>query len=196
MPRQHKGKGPQSLSCNCGGFRARLSADGLRAGTHVTCQCADCRAAHRHFGQPDPVGEGVHLFQTTPDALTIESGADKLAVMRLGPKGLFRWYASCCNTPLFNTLASPKLPFSGIVADRFDDVAAIGPVMARAHIPKQGGGYRHEHFGRAGWGVLSRMIAARLSGRWRQSPFFNIETGEPRGPVTVLTKEARAELYR
>ncbi|AVO39880.1 hypothetical protein C6Y53_17785 [Pukyongiella litopenaei] len=184
------------LSCRCGGFHATLSADGLRAATHVTCQCADCRAAHLHFHQPDPAGEGVHVLQTTPDALTIISGADKLAVMRLSPKGLFRWYASCCNTPLFNTLASPKLPFAGIVADRFDDINALGPVVVRAHIPKQGGGYRHEHYARAGWGILSRMIAARLSGRWRHSPFFDIETGEPTGPVTVLTKEARAALSR
>jgi hypothetical protein len=44
-----------------------------------------------------------------------------LRLMRLSEKGLLRWYAGCCDTPLFNTMATPKVPFVGVLTDRLDD---------------------------------------------------------------------------
>jgi len=52
---------------------------------------------------------GVALYQTRPDCVHIDDGAEHLACLRLSPKGLLRWYASCCDTPLANTLVDrPK----------------------------------------------------------------------------------------
>ena len=88
-------------------------------GTHVICYCADCQTFARHLGQSETALDadgGTEIFQTLPDAVRITRGADSLALLRLGPKGLMRWYAGCCNTPIANTLANPRtLPFIGMI---------------------------------------------------------------------------------
>ena len=58
---------------------------------------------------------GSEVFQTTPARIEFTQGADQLACMRLSPKGLMRWYARCCNTPIANTLPSPGMAFAGIL---------------------------------------------------------------------------------
>ena len=57
-------------------------------------------------------------------------GQHRIVGLRLTPKGLFRWYASCCNTPVGNTL-TPAIPFVGIVAQGFDQ-ATHGPTRSSA----------------------------------------------------------------
>jgi Family of unknown function (DUF6151) len=42
--------------------------------------------------------------------LRFTKGQDQIEGLRLTPKGLYRWYAKCCNTPVGNTRA-PALPF-------------------------------------------------------------------------------------
>jgi hypothetical protein len=44
---------------------------------------------------------------------------ERIVGLRLTPNGLYRWYASCCKTPLGNTLG-PAIPFVGIVARTFE----------------------------------------------------------------------------
>ena len=36
---------------------------------------------------------------------------------------------------MFNTLRSPRLAFVGLLADRLDDTAALGPLIGRAFLP-------------------------------------------------------------
>ncbi|HBS50697.1 MAG TPA: hypothetical protein DEA05_11745 [Rhodobacteraceae bacterium] len=180
------------LACSCGAWRARLDPAALRGGTRLICHCADCRAAERHLGQPDPGGAGVDLFQTTPDMLTIEAG--QLGLFRLRPNGLFRWHAACCGAPVGNTLKTPKLPFVALCVARFDDSAALGPVQVRGFVPRRSGTPVHEGAGRMVLGIATRALAAHLSGRCRQTPFFDIETGAPSAPAQVLDKASRAAL--
>jgi len=51
------------------------------------------------------------------------------------------------------------------------DAAALGPVKCEAFMTKPGGGTRHTNPARLAWGMLSRSVTARLSGRW--SPPFS-----------------------
>ncbi len=183
------------FSCTCGRVCGRIDPASPRTGTHLKCHCRDCRAAERFFQQPDPGLDGVDLFQTSPDTIHVDKGQDQLAVLRLGPKGPMRWYAACCNAPLFNTLERPGLPFATALVARVEDPTALGPVVAHASFPKPGGGTYHKNGGRMVWNVMTRMLAARLSGRWRKTPFFDSETGKPNGPVRVLSREERAVLY-
>ena len=183
--------GPVGVSCNCGKVRGQVDVPSPGAGNHAICHCADCRAATIHLGQPDPAPDGVEIWQTTPDRLHLTEGHDLLALMQLSPKGLYRWYASCCNTPLFNTLRKPRLAFVGVNVDRLDDAAPLGPVIARAFMKQADGKYRHEGFNRAGLRIIQMMLAANLSGRWRQNPFFE-DTGAPVAKSRILTREERA----
>ena len=113
------------FTCTCGAIAGTVDVPSPAAGNHLVCHCPDCRAATIHLGRPDPGADGTELWQTTPDRVTITRGADRLAIQQLSPKGLYRWYATCCATPMFNTLRSPRLAFVGLLADRLDDTAAL-----------------------------------------------------------------------
>ncbi len=184
-----------AFSCNCGQVQGTLAADAARSGTHLLCHCRDCRAALLYLEQSDPAPDGVGLFQTTPDQVHFEAGADRLAAFRLGPKGPFRWYATCCKAPLFITLSRANMPFSSILVDRVKDRDALGPVRAQAFIQVPGGTAKHKGAAAMVWRLARNMGAARLSGRWKQTPFFDPQTGTPSGPVHVLTKAERDALY-
>lgn len=186
--------GNLSFSCNCGALAGHISPEAQKSGLRLLCHCPDCRAAELYLGQPDPV-EGVDLFQLPPHGITLTQGHEHLRLMRLGPKGLFRWYAGCCNTPLANTLAKPQLAFAGMRSDLFQNKDALGKVKAQANIPQPGKPPRSTGMLRMVYGIFSRMITARLSGLWRQTPFFDTETGAPVAEPKVLSKEERARFY-
>ncbi|MFT4197494.1 MAG: DUF6151 family protein, partial [Pseudoxanthomonas sp.] len=103
----------------------------------ATCYCRDCQAFARFLGQPGVLDAhaGTDIVPMAPAGLRITAGFDQVACMSLSPKGLLRWYAACCRTPLANTLRTPGLPYVGLVAacvaDRAALDAAVGPA-ARA----------------------------------------------------------------
>lgn len=189
--------GAQAFSCSCGALRGEASEAGIKTGLHLVCHCADCRANELYHGRPDPAPDPVALFQLAPDSITITSGAEHLRAIRLGPRGPLRWYTACCGTPFANTLAKPGLPFAGMRADLFQDKSALGKIRARAFIPSALPGKPPQTKGGAAmaWGILSRMLAARLSGRWKQNPFFDADTGRPVAEPELISKERRAQLY-
>lgn len=185
-----------AFSCKCGALCGSITDHARRRGTHLICHCKDCRAAELFHNRPDPAPNGVALFQTVPDAISISRGRDQLALMRMSPKGVMRWYARCCGTPMFNTLARPQLPFVGILANCIPERDRLGRVQAVGFMPTPGAGApRHKGAMFMVWRLMIRMIASRLSGRWKETPFFDIETGNPSQPAIVLTKEQRRTLY-
>lgn len=183
-----------TLSCTCGSLVAKLTDVGPQRGTHVTCYCDDCRAANNHLGLDDPGDEGVSLYQTSPSHLKILKGPENLAVMRLRKTGILRWYAKCCNTPMYNTMKSPKLPFVGVVTARMDDTSSLGRVKTHAFMKKDGQTV-HKGMHSAGIGIIKRMARDRISGRWKDTPFFDASTMEPVVEPHVLDETERKEAY-
>ncbi|MDA7964264.1 DUF6151 family protein [Ruegeria sp.] len=183
------------FSCTCGSLQGHITKRGMSSGTHVVCFCRDCRAAQLYFGQPDPAPGPVEILHMTPEDIVIDQGAEHLAAMRLSPRGMLRWYADCCNAPLVTTPASPKLPFGGFIVKRLADPAPLGPVTTRGFVPTPGGKQKHQKLRYAVIGLLKRIVASRLSGRWKTSIFFDAETGQPTVTPTVLSKSERAALY-
>ena len=185
---------PLEFACACGKLHGHVTPDAVTSGAHVVCYCRDCRAAQLYMAQPDPAPGPVDLFQTTPDSLTLE-GQENLGLFRLSPRGTMRWYATCCNTPLFNTATTPKFPFVGIQVARMSTPQRVGPVIAQAFAPKPGGTTTHKGLGRVILKMLPQILATRISGRWRQTPFFDVETGKPVATAKIPGKEERAALY-
>lgn len=185
---------PLAFSCSCGSLRGYLTSEGAQAGTHVACHCADCRANEVYHNLPDPAPEPVRLLQISPEAITITQGAEHLRVLRLTRRGIFRWYAGCCGTPIANTLASAKLPFAGMRTALFENPDHFGKIRVEAFVPQPGKPPRTKGALPMVLSLFKRMGAARLSGRWRDTPFFDAETGEPVAAVEVLSKDARAAL--
>lgn len=180
------------FACRCGKVQGTLADVGW--GNHAQCFCQSCRAADIHTGDPDPGNDGIRIYQTTPDKISFQAGQDQLAVFSFGPNNLLRWQVSCCGAAMFNTLRKPKVPFAGLVAARVSDPAALGPVATRGFIPTGDGKHRHEGMGTLVFGMIWRAFIGRVSGRWKQTPFFDLDTLQPVAEVQVLPKGETARL--
>ncbi|GAA6158434.1 hypothetical protein NBRC116589_06080 [Ruegeria sp. HU-ET01832] len=185
-----------AFACSCGCLRGHITAAGIRCSTHVVCYCNDCRAAQLYFNQPDPAPGPVEVLQMLPEEVRIETGAEHLALMQLSPKGMLRWYASCCDAPLATTSRTAKFPFAGFIVARMLDTSALGPITTRGFVPKPGGKQEHEKLGYAAFGLVSRVLKSLLTGSWKHTPFFDIGTGDPIRTPVILTKAERSALYK
>ena len=181
------------FACDCGKLRGTLLNVGPRSGNRIDCFCRDCRAAELYCGQPDPAPGPVKIFQTTPDRVRFDAGLDQLAVFSLSETGVLRWQARCCGATMFLTARSPKLSFTSFRTDRLEDPDALGPVVARAFVRKPSGKRGHEGLARFIAGFARRAIGARLTGKWKDTPFFDAE-GTPVADVHLVTKAERDAL--
>lgn len=184
-----------AFSCTCGTLHGRITANGVRSGTHVGCFCHDCRAAQLYFGQPDPAPGPVDVLQMSPEEIKIDGGQENLALMQLSPKGMLRWYARCCNAPLATTSRTAKIPFAGFDVKRVSDPEALGPVTTLGFVPQPGGKQTHKKLRYAAIGMLSRLSRSWLSGSWKNTPFFDASTGSLVTTPTILSKAERAKFY-
>jgi hypothetical protein len=185
-----------TLSCSCGEHSARLLSVTPQHGFHASCDCDDCHATNDHHGVHRRKGQPIDLYQTSPSNLKILSGIENLSVLQLYKSSrLLRWYAKCCGTPMYNTMKSPKLPVVGIVASNIDTPEALGPVRAQGFV-KKCGKTTHKNM----VGLLSRMIGRmareRISGRWRNTPFFDVSTMKPVMTLYTLTRHERTAAYK
>lgn len=178
----------RNLGCRCGATRWVISGDA--PGTHVECYCADCQTFLNHLKAEDylDAAGGTELFQTMPDAIRFTKGADNLRLLRLSPKGLMRWYAGCCDTPVANTMATPALPFVGAILR--PGQAGFGPVVTHANVGSARRPVRQSGILRAVVGVLTRAAAAKLFRGGRANPFFAPD-GSPTVAPSVLTLAER-----
>lgn len=192
-----------TLSCKCGAVEGRASRVSARSVNRVVCYCDDCQAFVHHLGRSDLLDRhgGSDIVQMAPASLTFHRGQDRIAGIRLSPKGLYRWYATCCNTPLGNTVG-PAIPLVGVVAQGF----AIDGQNPDSIFGRPVGAVQTKHAlghgvpGAAGFSVslivrmLRKMLAWRLTGRSWPNPFFARESRTPLYPVSVLTRDERNAL--
>jgi len=182
------------FSCRCGEIRGTLHGATPSSGNHVRCYCSACRAAIIYANGEDVGDAGVELYQTTPDKISFQSGRSNLGVFSFSPKKLLRFRATCCGVQMFTMLPTPKFALAGVMTNLLEDTAAIGPVAMEAFIPQPDGSSRHSSIMRLYSGTMWRALLARLSGRWKQTSFFDIKTGKPVAEVYVPTQEERANL--
>jgi hypothetical protein len=126
------------LRCRCGHVRAHAVDVSPSTTNCVVCYCHDCRAFARWLGRDDllDAGGGTRVVQMARGRVAFDAGLDAVQCMRLSDKGMFRWYASCCRTPVGNTL--PVAPFLGVISGFFDPDAADRwtrevPLLVRVH---------------------------------------------------------------
>tara|TARA_R110002094_G_scaffold197841_6_gene170184 strand:- start:6 stop:575 length:570 start_codon:yes stop_codon:yes gene_type:complete len=181
------------FSCACGKLNGTLSRATPSGGNHCKCLCDSCRAGAVYCKTPELAEGGLALFLTTPDRITITSGFDQLAPFSFGAKNIIRWQAKCCGVQMFSTPANPKMAMTSISTARLTDPAAIGPVRSRAFVPQPNGKTKHENIP-AFIGTVARVLRARFTGRWKETPFFDSVTLEPTVTVTLISKEDRRAL--
>lgn len=182
------------FSCSCGEIKGTLHHVTPRNGNHVRCYCAACRAAVLYTTGEDVGTNGVDLYQTTPDKISFQQGPSNLGVFSFSPKKLLRFRAMCCGVQMFTMLPTPKFALAGVMTNLLEDKTAIGPVAMEAFVPQPDGSTKHNSTLRLYGGTMWRALLARISGRWKQTSFFDITTGKPVAEVYLLTKEERANL--
>ena len=105
------------LRCQCGHVRGIASDVSPSSGFRFVCYCEDCQAFARFLERLDvldPAG-GTDIFQMPPARVKLSAGTDAVRCLRLSDKGVLRWYADCCRTPIGNTAASPRFPVIAVI---------------------------------------------------------------------------------
>jgi hypothetical protein len=181
------------LRCRCGTLQGELLRPGktLRA----VCYCIDCRTyAHALSEDARTLDEhgGTEVVATQARYVRFSAGAGSLACISLTGRGLLRWYASCCRTPVANTPRDMRLPYAGVMHTCLGTVqersAAFGPVRMRVNTRQAAGAIAPPRFGQSA--ALLRigpgLVWSRLSGSWRDTPFFDTANQRPRAEPRVL----------
>jgi hypothetical protein len=186
------------IQCRCGAFRGELVV--TRAANHAVCYCQDCRTYAHVLGNGrellDSLG-GTEVIATLPQHVRFLTGHDKLACLSLSPRGALRWYANCCNTPLANTPRDFRIPYAGVVRACLENGSAplddvFGPVRMRVNTSSVKGRVSTTPVG-AFFSILkflSWLVPARVSGAYRQTPFFDA-VGSPVAAVNVISQGER-----
>lgn len=182
-----------SWTCRCGDVSFALTPDG---GSRVVCYCDSCRGFVTELGAADILDHwgGNDLYQVAPEAAQIVKGEDKLAWTQMTEKGPVRWFTTCCNSPLANTLKTAKVPFLTLQSAFFADEDALGPIemrvfrkFAKGRVPdtKNGQGRLMREF-------AVRSLKSRLFGGWRKNPLFD-EASKPIAGQASLPRDVGSE---
>ena len=191
------------LQCRCGEVRGRVTNASADTVSHVVCYCDDCQAYAHYLGRADWLDAhgGTDIVQVAPASLSFVRGNERIAGLRLTAKGLYRWYATCCKTPVGNTL-SPSIPFVGIAAQAFDAAGQrceavfgkpTGAILGRFAVGEPPKGSRDLQPGLL-FRAVRKVVGWRFGGGVWPHPFFDRASGAPSHAVSVLSPEERARL--
>ncbi|AFY40685.1 hypothetical protein Lepto7376_4595 [[Leptolyngbya] sp. PCC 7376] len=190
------------IQCQCGCLKGKLTNP--KATHRLKCYCKDCQAFAHFLGKGGDVLDsqgGTDIVQTHPKYLSFSEGIENLACMKLSETGLLRWYASCCNTPIGNTLPNHKLPFIGIVHNCLESSEtsldkAFGEKSCYVNTDAAIGEPKPKSKGL--FITIARnllmVFKGRLDGSYQQNPMFDAASGEAIATPTVLSSEEYEKL--
>ena len=198
---------PDSLpfACACGAVSGVIEQAGPKQGDRVVCHCLDCRDLVRHLGQEARILDahgGTDLYQSRCARVTIHTGKDRLASLHMTAAKTLRWYAGCCDTPLFNTYANGKLPYITTLLANTEPAARdrlLGEPRGHLFIDQAIGDTRDLRamsFNALLRRFLVRMIKDLIAGDRRRSALFDPETLEPIASPRRLTADEQRALGR
>jgi hypothetical protein len=188
------------VSCKCGKVHGVVRDASPSAANRVICYCDDCQAFAHHIGRSDLLDDhgGSDIVQIAPGSLAFDRGIEHIAGVRLNPKGLYRYYASCCKTPLGNTM-TPSIPFIGIVHEalRAPLDETFGPIRARLQA-QYAKGEPPGSVKTVNLPFMARtlrlILGWKLRGRAWPHPFFDKTTRAPIRSLPVLSASERDAL--
>ena len=192
-----------TLSCSCREVCGLVTDAAPNTVNRVVCYCDDCQAFLHKLDRADLLDDqgGTDVVQLAPASLSFVRGTERIVGLRLTPRGVYRWYASCCRMPLGNTLG-PAIPFVGVLARAFEGETQtpdqlfghpIGRIFGRHAV-----GHPPEGSTRLNPWLLARAIRMvlgwRLRGKTWPHPFFDRTRRAPNFPLTTLSAEEREAL--
>lgn len=190
------------IQCECGNFRAELTQFPKNTPGRLRCYCDDCQAFLHYLKRTDLLDEngGTEIIPAYPADIKLIAGKDQVKCVRLSPTGMFRFFTTCCNTPVANT--DPKRPWAGInrrmytVKDPHRLDKELGPVRSSIMgkyakgTPPPGTPQKFDFKGVAL--VMPYLIKGMLLGKSKPSPFF--ENSEAISAPKILTSEERSKI--
>lgn len=189
------------LRCQCGAVQGELASP--HAASRALCYCRDCQAFARFLGADgralDAQG-GTDIVATLPRHVRFTQGQQHLQCMSLSDKGLLRWYAGCCRTPIGNTPRDPRMSYVGLVRTFLAGAPAeidqrFGPARVALNTDGARGRVQTTRIATfvAVLKIMKNVLGARLGGGYRQNPFFRAGTSQPMvAPQVVSAAEHRA----
>ena len=185
------------IQCKCGSIRGQVQGRGTCS--RVKCYCCDCRAFTKYLGCSNDVLDahgGTEIVQIAQPRVVFLQGKEHLAAVRFSEKGLVRWYAACCKTPIGNTLPDPKVSFIGLIHSCLDSSKLeedFGINIAIVNVDSAFGEPKPEQKGV--FGTILRflwiVLTMRIRGKYRNSQFF-----DDSGDLIALPKVLASEEFR
>lgn len=198
-----------SLRCICGNVRGVATNVSPETGNRLVCMCDDCQAYAYYLGRADEMLDengGTDIYQLSPSQIVIESGKENIRCVRLTSGGLIRWYASCCNSAIGNTLGSAKISFVGM-PHTFMDHQGDGRKRDEVLGPCRLSIYGCYGKGKLPLGVhpkvpfrfFVRVFCFIVSSSFKKknfpSPFFDETSGKPVVEPKILSDDQRERLF-
>ncbi len=186
---------PHPFQCRCGTLRGELLRPARTL--HAVCYCRDCQTYAHALGVAQRTLDahgGTEVVSTQARYVRLTEGADALACLSLTERGLLRWYASCCRTPVCNTTRDMRLSYVGVLhtcltTTEADLTASFGPIRMRVNMRHAKGEVPRPGIGQfaALLRIAPGLVWDRVSGGWRKTPFFDTVHGRPLAEPRVLT---------
>lgn len=107
-----------TVSCECAKVVASVVIEEHPKPTRLRCYCVDCQTYAHHLNAADSLLDtngGTDILQLSPATFSIQYGTEYLGNLNLTPDGIYRWYSTCCNTPLCNTSTKVDMPYLGLL---------------------------------------------------------------------------------
>lgn len=127
------------VSCQCGELKATVTVNEKSIPTRLKCYCTDCQTYTGHLEKTEvhlDKHRGTDILQISPAQLRITAGEGKLVNLMLSPNGIYRWYASCCQTPICNTPTKAEMPYVGLLTDNIISVSGHPAGKSNRHLTK------------------------------------------------------------
>jgi len=190
------------LQCRCGTVKGWVKEP--HSANHSMCYCKDCQAFAHFLGHDAQILDaqgGSDIIQVLPRNVSFTQGVEALACIRLTDKGMLRWYAKCCNTPIGNTMPNYKFSFVGLVHNCLENSQtplqdSFGPVRVWANTQGAKGEPKPKSRGLGTillWAVRN-VLKARISGAYKETPFFLRDKGTPIATARVLSSAELADV--
>ncbi|MBQ4811707.1 hypothetical protein J8M20_10185 [Pseudoalteromonas luteoviolacea] len=168
------------IRCDCGALQGRVACGAHFFQNRVMCYCDDCQAFVNHLGHESSLNQygGTDVYQVSASQVSIVSGHEHLKCLKVTPKGVHRWYASCCNAPIGNTIG-PQWPLVGFISSVIvqDLDSIVGPIkgsvfcqFANQPVPKEvKGRWSHKRIVAT---MVIKLLVWRILGKAQPNPFY------------------------
>jgi hypothetical protein len=186
--------------CKCTKLQGTINH--LARATRAICYCSDCQV-YAHYLAAEQLLDthgGTQVYAVSPKQVCITKGLQHLACVSLTPMGNYRFYATCCNTPICNFSRKPSTVhvsfiYSCLPAAVPGQAASAQPLYAkRKYAIGQAPANNPIVFMALALRYVYLVLLALIARDNRFNPFIKQATQQPVGGCAVVDKQTLQRL--